>query len=125
MEAAANAHDLEALLACFHDDHTAERPTHRGVRYGLEGVRQTWGALFREVADLRVEVLGWAVSGADAPAGGVQTVWAEWRWTGIHQDGDPVELQGVVVTGVRDDLFAWGRVYMEPVVLARALAEEL
>ncbi len=37
------------------------------------------------------------------------------RWTGTYRDGSPFLMRGVTVLGVRDDVIAWARLYMEPV----------
>jgi ketosteroid isomerase-like protein len=104
-------------MACLRPDYTAERPCHRGVRYGVDELRATWAGLFREVPDFRADLLAWAAAG--------DTAWAEWRWAGTHADGGTFEMQGVIILGIRDDRLAWGRLYIEPVVLARALTEEV
>jgi hypothetical protein len=45
---------------------------------------------------------------------------SEWRWTGTHADGSPLDMAGVIVFGVRDDRLAWARLYVEPVELEGA-----
>jgi ketosteroid isomerase-like protein len=109
LQAAQNAHDVDALVACFEPDYASEQPRHpgRGFR-GTEQVRTNWTALFGAFPDLEVEVLRHAVNPEDA------TVWSEWRWTGTGQDTD-LAVVGVIVFGVRDDRIAWARLYMEPV----------
>ena len=42
-------------------------------------------------------------------------VWLEMSMTGTRRDGAPHELVGVMVFGVRDDLIASGRFFLEPV----------
>jgi hypothetical protein len=37
-----------------------------------------------------------------------------WRSTGTLADGTRLEMRGVTVFGIRDDLIAWGHLYMEP-----------
>ena len=53
-------------------------------------------------------------------AGDSETLWTEWRWTGTHADGSPLDMAGVIVFGVRDDRLAWARLYVEPVELEGA-----
>mgnify|MGYP001035415610 CR=1 FL=1 len=103
---ALSAHDLEAAVACFAVDYHDEAPARRGesVR-GIAQVRANFAALFRELPDLRAELLG-AVADGD-------TVWMEWRMRGARADGSPIEFVGVNVFGVRDGRFAWGRIYTE------------
>jgi hypothetical protein len=50
---AINAHDLEAMVACFADDYVNEWPAHpqRGFR-GSQQVRRNWSQLFAGVPDL-------------------------------------------------------------------------
>ena len=58
LNAALNAHDLEAFLACFQDDYESEQPAHpdRAFR-GREQVRSNWSAVFDGVPDFRSELL--------------------------------------------------------------------
>jgi ketosteroid isomerase-like protein len=108
LTAAQNAHDLEALLACFHDDYASEQPLFPARTFhGIEQVRANWGSVLRDVADFRAELLRSASSD--------DTVFAEIHWTGTRQDGTPLDQRGVVVLGVRDDRVAWGRLYVDDV----------
>jgi hypothetical protein len=50
-----------------------------------------------------------------AQAAGSDDLWTEWRWHGTHADGSRLEMAGVIVFGVRDDRFAWARLYVEPI----------
>ena len=49
--------------------------------------------------------------------------WSEWRWEGTQADGGRLDMAGVIVFGVRDDLVAWARLYVEPVEEAGAGVE--
>ena len=53
LERATNAHDLDALVACFTADYVNETPAHpaRGFR-GREQVRANWRRIFAGVPDL-------------------------------------------------------------------------
>lgn len=105
---AMNAHDLEAFLACFHDDYRSEQPAHPGRGFGgREQVRANWSAIFQGVPDFTAELLS---HGEDEGHD-----WSEWRWTGTRRDGTPLDMAGVIVCGVRDGRIAWGRLYIEPV----------
>ena len=58
LAAATNAHDLDALTACFADDYLNETPAHpaRGFR-GAEQVRRNWAQLFAGIPDLSARIL--------------------------------------------------------------------
>ncbi len=105
---ATNAHDLEALVACFAADYRNETPAHpeRGFT-GRDQVRTNWEQIFSVVADIETEVLRIAVDG--------DTVWAEWEHRGHRPDASMHMMRGVVIFGVRDGLATWARFYLEPV----------
>ena len=105
---AMNAHDIDAFVACFHDDYDSEQPAHpdRAFR-GNAQVRENWSAIFTSVPDFRAELVR-----ADA-TGDVE--WSEWRWRGTN-----LEMAGVIVLGIRDDRVAWARLYVEPIEQAGA-----
>lgn len=110
---AINAHDLDAFVGCFAADYRSEQPAHPARAFqGREQVRKNWGTFFDLVPDLRADLLRSTVSG--------DVEWAEWYWHGTRTDGDPFRLRGVTLFGIRDDEFAWGRLYMEPVEEAGA-----
>jgi ketosteroid isomerase-like protein len=113
LNAALNAHNLEAFLACFQDDYESEQPAHpdRAFR-GREQVRSNWSAVFDGVPDFRSELLRSAADG--------DTVWSEWHWRGTQSDGTPLDMVGVFVCGVREGRISWARLYMEPVEQAGA-----
>src|SRR4051794_21993338 len=113
LTAAQNAHDLEAMLACIHDDYRSEQPQHPARAFeGIDQVRANWSALLGSIPDFRAEVLRLAVEG--------DTVFSEVRWTGTKADGTPLDERGVVVMGVRGDRVAWGRLYVDEVEQAGA-----
>ena len=113
LNAALNTHDLEAFLACFHEDYASEQPAHPDRAFqGREQVRANWSAVFEGVPDFRSELVRAAVDG--------DTFWSEWRWRGTQPDGTPLDMVGVMVCGVRDRRVAWARLYMEPVERAGA-----
>ncbi len=105
---ATNKHDLDALVACFADDYDNATPVHptRGFT-GREQVRRNWEQIFANVSDLRADVLASVVDG--------DTVWTEWHMRGTRRDGSAHEMRGVILFGVRDDVVAWARFYLEPV----------
>jgi ketosteroid isomerase-like protein len=108
LNAAMNAHDIDAFVACFHEDYDSKQPAHpdRAFR-GREHVRQNWSAIFDGVPDFSSELVEAGASG--------ETEWSEWRWRGTQADGAPLDMAGVIVGGVRDGRLAWARLYVEPV----------
>lgn len=105
---ATNAHDLDALVACFAEDYENQTPAHpaRGFR-GRDQVRRNWEQIFAFVPDLRAAVLHRATDG--------DTAWTEWEMTGTRRDGTAHRMRGVIVFGVRDGVASWARFYLEPV----------
>ncbi len=103
LNAAANAHDIDAFVACFAPDYDSVQPAHPDRAFGgREQVRENWSAMFAGIPDFRAEVLRSVEAG--------DTVWSEWRWQGTGLD-----MAGVMIMGIRDDQIAWARLYMEPV----------
>jgi hypothetical protein len=103
LSAAMNARDIDAFVALFAPDYDSEQPAHPDRAFtGSEQVRANWSEVFAGVPDFRAELIGASADG--------DTVWSEWRW-----EGTGLEMAGVIVFGVRDGLFAWARLYVEPV----------
>jgi ketosteroid isomerase-like protein len=108
LTAAQNAHDLEAMLACFHEDYRSEQPLFPARTFqGIDQVRANWSALLGAVPDFHCEILRAAVDG--------DTGFLEVHWTGTKADGMPLDERGVLVMGVRGDRVAWGRLYVDEV----------
>lgn len=106
--AAQNAHDLEAMLRCFHENYRSEQPLFPGRTFqGADQVRANWGALLQAIPDFHAETLSSAVDG--------DTVFFEVRWTGTKADGTPLDERGVLIMGIREDRIAWGRLYVDEV----------
>ena len=105
---AINAHDLDALTACFVSDYDSVFPAHpdRAFR-GQEQMRANWTRIFGGVPNIHATLIGHTTDG--------ETAWAEWEWRGTGRDGGPFHQRGVTVQGVRDGRIAWARLYMEPV----------
>lgn len=105
---AVNAHDLEALVACFAADYRNETPAHphRGF-VGREQVRRNWTQIFAGVPDITARVPRSAVDG--------DLLWTEWDLAGTRPDGAPVRLRGVVVFTVSGGLASSATFYLEPV----------
>jgi ketosteroid isomerase-like protein len=114
---ATNAHDLDALVACFAADYRNETPVHpeRGF-VGRDQVRRNWTQIFGAIPDLRCDVLSCVVDG--------DTAWTEWEHRGTRPDGSRHLMRGVIIFGVVDDLAAWARFYLEPVVEGTADVNE-
>ena len=108
LTAAQNAHDLEAMLVCFHEDYRSEQPMFPARTFqGIDQVRKNWSALLASIADLHAEIVRSAVNG--------DTVFVEIHWTGTKADGIPFEERGVIIMGIREDRIAWGRLYADEV----------
>jgi ketosteroid isomerase-like protein len=108
LERAMNACDLEAMLACIHEDYRSEQPAHpeRGFG-GRDQVEKNWSALFDAMPDFHAEALETAVEDT--------AVWTEWRWTGSRADGSTLDMRGVTLFGIKGGLITSGRLYMEEV----------
>jgi ketosteroid isomerase-like protein len=108
LNAAMNAHDIDAFVACFDEEYESEQPAHPDRAFkGREQVRQNWSAVFEGVGDFRSELVATAATG--------ETEWSEWRWRGTHADGTVLDMAGVIVCGVREGRLTWARLYVEPV----------
>lgn len=105
---AINAHDLEAMVACFAADYDSTFPAHPGRAFrGREQVRANWAQILGGIPDLHTTLVRAAADG--------ETVWAEWEWRGTRRDSAPFHQRGVTLLGVRAGEISWGRLYMEPV----------
>jgi ketosteroid isomerase-like protein len=114
---AINAHDVEAMLDCFHEDYTSEQPVHPGRSFtGRAQVRANWSTIFEAVPDFAAELVT-ASSDEDRE-------WSEWRWAGTRRDQSRLDAAGVILAGVRDGRIAWARLYMEPVEAEQERIEE-
>jgi len=108
LNAALNDHDIEAFVGCFHDDYESEQPAHPDRAFsGTDQVRVNWSQVFAGVPDFSSELLRTAAES--------NTVWAEWRWRGTHEDGSRLDMAGVIIAGIRDNRIAWARLYVEPI----------
>jgi ketosteroid isomerase-like protein len=108
LQRAMNEHDLDAFLACMHEDYRSEQPAHpeRGFG-GREQVEKNWSAMFAGIRDFRAELIDMVVQD--------ETAWTEWRWTGTRADGSALDVRGVTLFRVEDGLITAGRLYMEEV----------
>jgi ketosteroid isomerase-like protein len=108
MRAALDAHDLDTFVGYFRDDYVGERPRHPGSKISTRAdVRNNWAEVISDVPDLRVDIPAAVEDG--------NTIWSEWRAYGTARSGAMLELRGVIIFGIQDDLVAWSRMYLEPV----------
>lgn len=99
-------HNLDGATACFHPNYRDEAPARRGeIVNGRDQVRRNFERLFRDVPNLRAELL--------ATAGSGDTVWMEWRMSGSRRDGSQLEFAGVNIFELEGDQFVRGRIYTE------------
>ena len=109
LQAAMNAHDVDALVACFAVDYESVQPAHPSRAFrGSDQVRKNWEGVFAGVPDFTAELVLFGVTDDGVEVG-------EWRWRGTYMDGSPFAMQGVIVAGLRGDQIAWARLYMETV----------
>ncbi|MDQ2747999.1 MAG: nuclear transport factor 2 family protein [Actinomycetota bacterium] len=105
---ATNAHDIDAIVACFTPDYRNETPVHPARGFvGAEQVRRNWTQILAAIPDLSAAVTGSAVSGP--------TVWSEWEQRGTSPDGKTHLMRGVIVFTVADGQIASARFFLEPV----------
>ena len=117
LTAAQNAHDVEAMVACFHEDYSSEQPLYPARTFqGVDQVRANWSAVLGAIPDFHAETLRSAVDG--------DTVFIEVHWTGTKANGQPLDERGVLVVGIRDDRIAWGRLYVDEVEQESAAIDE-
>ena len=118
MRAALDAHDLDLFVSFFREDYVGERPRHPGAAVSSrEDVRRNWAEVISDVPDLRVDVPAAVEDG--------NTIWSEWRAYGTARSGALLELRGVIIFGIQDDLVAWSRMYIEPVEQANLSLDEM
>jgi hypothetical protein len=104
--AAISARDIDAFVACFHDDYRSDQPAHPDRAFvGSAQARANWAAIFDDVPDVRAEIVRSVVQD------GIE--WGEWHITGTRRDGSSMEMRGVIINGVEGDRVAWARLYLE------------
>jgi ketosteroid isomerase-like protein len=105
---ATNAHDIEAIVACFAPDYRNETPVHPARGFiGKEQVRRNWTQILTAVPDLFADVVASAVS--------EEMVWSEWEHRGTRPDGTTHLMRGVIVFTVGDGVITSARFFLEPV----------
>src|SRR5215218_8259680 len=96
LTAAQNAHDLEAMLACFHEDYRSEQPLFPARTFqGIDQVRANWSALLEAIPDFHADTLRSAVDS--------ETVVGEMQLPGPNAEGTQVGERAVIARGIRDD----------------------
>lgn len=105
---AVDAHDVDAIVACFNPDYTNETPAHPGQGFvGHEQVRTNWTRIFAGVPDITADVLRTAIQGDE--------LWSEWEMRGTRPDGHPHLMRGVIIFTIVDGVAAAARFYLERV----------
>jgi ketosteroid isomerase-like protein len=108
IQIAMNDHDLDRLVAMFHPEYRSVQPVHPERSFqGRERVRENWKWVFERFPDFRVDVTDFAAR--------EKSVWSEWVWTGTDSTGKDVEVRGVMIFEIEDELICSGRLYLEPV----------
>ena len=108
LRAVTNAHDIDAIVACFAFGYRNETPAHPARNFvGNEQVRRNWTKILAAIPDISTEILASAASG--------NMVWTEWEHRGTRPDGTAHVMRGVVVFGISDGLIASARFFLEPV----------
>lgn len=108
LQDATNAHDVEAIAACFAPDYRNETPVHPARGFiGKEQVRRNWTQILTAVPDLFADVVASAVS--------EEMVWSEWEHRGTRPDGTTHLMRGVIVFTVGDGVITSARFFLEPV----------
>jgi len=108
LRAVTNAHDLDAIVACFASDYRNETPAHPARNFvGSGQVRRNWTKILAAIPDVSTEILASAVSGS--------TVWTEWEHRGTRRDRTEHLMRGVIVFVIAGGLIASARFFLEPV----------
>ena len=108
LRAVTNAHDIDAIVACFASDYRNETPAHPARSFvGNKQVRRNWTQILAAIPDISTEILASAVSGT--------MVWTEWEHRGTRRDGTAHLMRGVIVFGIAGGLIASARFFLEPV----------
>ena len=81
---AMNGHDIDAFVGCFTPDYRSEQPAHPDRAFGgRDQVRTNWSAIFREIPDVRGELVRSAASEGEE--------WGEWT---IESDLPGLHVRG-------------------------------
>ncbi len=106
--AATNAHDIEALVACFAEDYDLTDPVHPARSFtGSAQVRKNWTAMFAAVPDVRLDVQNHVVTDVG--------FWLEASQVGRRRDGRRLEMRLVFIASVADGRITSAHMYTAPV----------
>jgi ketosteroid isomerase-like protein len=115
---ATNAHDIDAFVDCFAADYRSDQPVYPNRHFiGAAQVRENWSTIFDSVPDFHASLLRSTIAG--------DTVWSEWHWTGTKQDGNPLDMAGIMIMGIHAGRIAWGRLYIHDVEQQSAQIDEV
>ena len=114
---ATNAHDVDAIVACFAESYALESPLHPARSFrGKEQIRSNWTQILSAVGDLEARLVASASDGC--------SVWTEWEMVGTRRDGCAYCTRGVFIFRVEDGLIVNGRLFLEHVDASAADANE-
>jgi ketosteroid isomerase-like protein len=106
LAAAISARDIDAFVACLHEDYRSDQPAHPDRAFvGSAQARANWSAIFEDVPDVRADIERLDVVG--------DVEWGEWHITGTRRDGSSMEMRGVIISGVEDGRVRWAHLYLE------------
>jgi hypothetical protein len=105
--AALNAHDIDAVVACFAEGYRNHTPAHPDRAFvGRDQVRSNWIQIFAGVPDVTAAVTRVAVDGS--------TVWSEWVMTGTRVDAQTFDMRGVILFEISAQSIKSAALYLEP-----------
>jgi len=105
---ATNAHDLDAVVACFAPDYVNVTPAHPARGFvGAEQVRRNWSQIFAAVPDIEAKVVAATHEGPRA--------WTQWEMRGTRRDGTAHRMAGVVIFEVEDGRARKATFFLEPI----------
>lgn len=111
LEAAINAHDLDALVSCFDPEVDSRQPAHPARDFtGAGQVRKNWAQIFGGVPNLSGRLIRHVIQD--------DTVWAEWAWSGTSRNGQAFEMRGVTILATGERGITEVTFYMEPMEAA-------
>jgi len=107
LQAAMNAHDIDAFVDCFADDYRSEQPAHPDRAFGGRGqVRANWSEIFAEVPTSKENSFAWRSRRGKSGASGESLE---------RPNGSKMEMRGVIINGIRESRIVWARLYLEMV----------
>jgi ketosteroid isomerase-like protein len=108
LNAAMNAHNLNAMLDCVDPDYISEQPFYPDRNFaGREKMQKNWSSILGDHPDFTSDLKSYSVS--------YDTIWAEWHWTGTQEDSTRLNMVGVTIFRVERGHITKGRLFMESV----------